>query len=106
MLYNSLRKILRTNKIVIDDSAEEQKRISKVVESIVKVQNKLVTQSKSSHITSLLHEMNKEIKESIGGAISEDTEKLLNQFNSNFESIENNFNALKERIDELESKLV
>ena len=50
--------------------------------------------------------MNIDIKESIGGAIQDDTEKLLNQFNSNFETIENNFNMLKERIDELESKLV
>ena len=47
-----------------------------------------------------------EIKDSIGGAITEDTEKLLIQFNSNFEAIENNFNSLKTSIEELQNKLV
>ncbi len=50
--------------------------------------------------------MTTEIKDSIGGAISEDTEKLLNQFNSNFEAIESNFNTLKQSIEELQDKLV
>jgi hypothetical protein len=35
----------------------EQKKIAKMVDSIVKVQNQLVNQSKSSHISILLHEM-------------------------------------------------
>ena len=50
--------------------------------------------------------MTVEIKDSIGGAITEDTEKLLIQFNSNFEAIENNFNSLKTSIEELQNKLV
>ena len=50
--------------------------------------------------------MTEEIKDSIDGAISEDTEKLLNQINSNFEAIENNFNSLKTSIEELQNKLV
>ena len=50
--------------------------------------------------------MTVEIKDSIDGAISEDTEKLLNQINSNFETIENNFNSLKTIIEELQIKLV
>ena len=50
--------------------------------------------------------MTVEIKDSIDGAISEDTEKLLNQINSNFEAIENNFNSLKTSIEELQNKLV
>jgi archaellum component FlaC len=47
-----------------------------------------------------------DIKDSIGGVISDDTEKLLSQFNANFEAIENNFNSLKQSIEELQSKLV
>jgi hypothetical protein len=50
--------------------------------------------------------MTVEIKDSIGGAITEDTEKLLIQFNANFEAIENNFNSLKTSIEELQNKLV
>ncbi len=50
--------------------------------------------------------MTVEIKDSIGGAITEDTEKLLVQFNANFEAIENNFNSLKTSIEELQNKLV
>jgi hypothetical protein len=44
--------------------------------------------------------MTVDIKDSIGTAISEDTEKLLNQFNANFEAIESNFKSLKTSIDE------
>lgn len=47
-----------------------------------------------------------DIKDSIGGVISDDTEKLLSQFNANFEAIENNFNSLKQSIEELQNKLV
>ena len=50
--------------------------------------------------------MTVEIKDSIGGAITEDTEKHLIQFNANFEAIENNFNSLKTSIEELQNKLV
>ena len=50
--------------------------------------------------------MTQEIKNTIGNAISQDTENLLNQFQGNFESIDNNFNSLRQRIDELENRLV
>ena len=36
-VYNSLSKILKDNKVVTEDSVLEQKRISKMVDSIVKV---------------------------------------------------------------------
>jgi hypothetical protein len=57
LLYNSLSKLLKDNKVVKEDSVLEQKKIAKMVDSIVKVQNQLVNQSKSSHISILLHEM-------------------------------------------------
>jgi hypothetical protein len=46
--------------------------------------------------------MTLEIKGAIGGAITEDTEKLINQFNSNFETIESNFTKLNDSIEKLE----
>ena len=57
LLYNSLSKLLKDNKVVKEDSVLEQKKIAKMVDSIVKVQNQLVNQSKSSHISNLLREM-------------------------------------------------
>jgi hypothetical protein len=44
--------------------------------------------------------MTLEIKEAIGRAITEDTENLINQFNSNFETIESNFTKLRESLEE------
>jgi hypothetical protein len=37
LLYNSLTKLLKDNKFVTDDKALKQKRITKIVDSIVKV---------------------------------------------------------------------
>ena len=37
ILYNSLSKLLKDNKVVTEDSVQEQKRIAKMVDSIVKV---------------------------------------------------------------------
>ncbi len=37
LLYNSLNKLLKDNKVVAEDTALEQKRIAKMVDSIIKV---------------------------------------------------------------------
>ena len=105
-IYNSLRTILRDNNIVTAETLEEQQRIAKMVDSIVKVQNELVKQTKNSQIEMLLSKMTRDIKDNIGNTITQDTEDLLNQFSGNFEAIDSNFNSLKQRIDELESKLL
>jgi malate synthase len=105
-IYNSLRTILRDNNIVTAEILEEQQRIAKMVDSIVKVQNELVKQTKNSQIEMLLSKMTRDIKDNIGNTITQDTEDLLNQFSGNFEAIDSNFNSLKHRIDELESKLL
>ena len=105
-IFNSLRLILRDNNIVTGESLEEQKRIAKMVDSMVKVQNELVRQTKNSHIEFLLSKMTRDIKDNIGTVITQDTEDLLTQFSGNFEAIDSNFNSLKQRIDELESKLL
>ena len=105
-IYNSLRTILRDNNIVTAETLEEQQRIAKMVDSMVKVQNELVKQTKNSQIEMLLSKMTRDIKDNIGNTITQDTEDLLNQFSGNFEAIDSNFNSLKQRIDELESKLL
>ncbi len=66
-IYNSLRTIFRDNDIVIaDKTQEEQRRIAKMVESMIKVQNEIVKQSKSHQIKDLLTKMTKDIKDSLG----------------------------------------
>lgn len=105
-IFNSLRSILKDNNIVTGESLEEQKRIAKMVDSMVKVQNELVRQTKNSQIEFLLSKMTRDIKDNIGTVITQDTEDLLTQFSGNFEAIDSNFNSLKQRIDELESKLL
>ena len=37
LLYNSLGKLLKDNKVVVEDSVIEQKTISKMFESIIKI---------------------------------------------------------------------
>ena len=42
LLYTSLGKLLKDNKVVSEDSVIEQKMIAKMFESIIKIQNLLV----------------------------------------------------------------
>ena len=91
-IYNSLRKILRDNDIVTAETIKEQQRIAKMVDSMVKVQNELVKQTKSSQIEFLLSKMTKDIKDNVGTAITQDTEDIITQFRGNFETIDNSFN--------------
>ena len=83
-IYNSLRKILRDNNILTAEAMEEQQRIAKMVDSMVKVQNELVKQTKSAQIEYLLNKMTKDIKDTIGTVITNDTEDILSQFSGNF----------------------
>jgi hypothetical protein len=53
-IYNSLRPILKDNNIEIADTQEDQKRIGKIVDSLVKVQNELVRQNKNTDIKLVL----------------------------------------------------
>ncbi len=48
--------------------------------------------------------MTKEIKGAIGGAMNDDTEKLIALFNSNFKTIDSNFNKLRESLEETIAK--
>jgi hypothetical protein len=77
VIYDSLRKILRDNDIVTAEIIEEQQRIAKMVDSMVKVQNELVKQTKSSQIEFLLSKMTKDIKDTVGTVITQDTEDII-----------------------------
>ena len=50
--------------------------------------------------------MTKDIKDTVGTVITQDTENIINQLRGNFETMDSSFNSLKERIDELENKLI
>jgi chaperonin cofactor prefoldin len=50
--------------------------------------------------------MTKDIKDTVGTVITQDTEDIITQLRGNFETIDSSFNSLKERIDELENKLI
>ncbi len=45
-----LSKTLKESNILTADAIEEQQKIAKMVDSMVKVQNELVKQSKNSHV--------------------------------------------------------
>ncbi len=49
-IYNMLSKTLKESNILTADAIEEQQKIAKMVDSMVKVQNELVKQSKNSHV--------------------------------------------------------
>jgi len=63
-----------------------------MVDSMVKVQNELVKQTKSSQIEFLLSKMTKDIKDNVGTAITQDTEDIITQLRGNFEAIDSSFN--------------
>ena len=50
--------------------------------------------------------MTKDIKDTVGTVITKDTEEIITQLRGNFENIDSSFYSLKERIDELERKLI
>ena len=91
-IYNSLRKVLRDNDIVTAETLEEQQRIAKMVDSMVKVQNELVKQTKTSQIEFLLSKMTKDIRDTVGTVITQDTEDIITQLRGNFETIDSSFN--------------
>ena len=73
-----------------------------MIESIIKVQNQLVNHEYNHpHISHVLGDMSKEIKNNIG-VISPESESLLNKIAANFEMIDKNTTSLKQRIDVLE----
>jgi hypothetical protein len=43
-----------------------------------------------------------DITKTVGGAVTDEVNKLLEMFSSNSESIESNFSSLRQRIDDLE----
>lgn len=58
-----------------------------------------------NQMKSLLEVMTRDIKEAVGGVFTEETDKIINQFSTNFVEIQDYFNSLTQRIDELERSL-
>ena len=47
-----------------------------------------------------------EVKASLGGTVTEETQNILSVISANFETIDSNFNSLRKRIDDLEKNVI
>jgi hypothetical protein len=54
----------------------------------------------------MLGSLNTDISKSVGGALTEEVNKMLSLFAANSETIENNFTSLHQRIDDLEHNVI
>ena len=111
-LYQSLTAILLKDKnVFVDGEAaslndQKQQRSIRMISSIVKVQTEIVNHGENqAHISHVLGDMAREIKDAIGISISPESESVLQQLAANFEIIDKNLTNLKERIDHLEQRL-
>ncbi len=77
-LHSSLSKILRDNKVLSGDGQQEQLIVAKMVDSMLKVQNELNSQSNSQNIKILPAKMTNDIKEVVGGSVSDETDMVIN----------------------------
>lgn len=50
--------------------------------------------------------MASEVKASLGGTVTEETQNILSVISANFETIDSNFNFLRKRIDDLEKNVI
>ena len=54
----------------------------------------------------MLGSLNTDISKSVGGALTEEVNKMLSLFAANSETIESNFTSLHQRIDDLEHNVI
>jgi hypothetical protein len=54
----------------------------------------------------MLGSLNTDISKSVGGALTEEVNKMLSLFAANSETIESNFTSLHQRIDDLEHNFI
>jgi len=54
----------------------------------------------------MLGSLNTDISNSVGGALTEEVNKMLSLFAANSETIEKNFTSLHQRIDDLEHNVI
>jgi hypothetical protein len=97
-LYQSLITILNENKVIAAEYSQplQQQKTIKMIGSIIKVQNQLVKHGQNHpHISHVLGDMAKQIKDTIGGVISPDSENLVKQVKGNFETIDKNVTTFK-----------
>ncbi len=77
MIHTACTKALRASNIQTDDQGEAQQRIERVLGSIVKVQSEIVNKGENSRIEFLLSQTMTNIKSSINGVITQETEIML-----------------------------
>jgi hypothetical protein len=77
MIHTACTKALKASNIQTEDQAEAQQRIEKVLGSIVKVQSEIVNKGENSRIEFLLSQTMSNIKTSINGVITQETENIL-----------------------------
>ncbi len=54
----------------------------------------------------MLGSLNTDISKTVGGALTEEVNRVLEMFAANSESIESNFSSLHQRIDDLEHNVI
>ncbi len=84
MINAACSKALTASNIQTSDQVETQKRIERVLQSIVKVQSEIVNKGENARIESLLGQAMSSIKDSINGVITQETENVLQEFKNNF----------------------
>jgi uncharacterized membrane protein len=70
MIHASCTKALRASNILTADQAESQKRIEKVLESIIKVQGEIINRGENTRLEVLLSQTVTNIYSSINGVIT------------------------------------
>ena len=84
MIHASCTKALRASNIQTAELVESQRRIERVLESIVKVQGEIINKGENSRIQALLSQTMTSIGSSMNGVITQETESILQEFKNNF----------------------
>ncbi len=91
-LHKALTKILRDNNILTANQVEDQQKMAKMIDSMATVQQEILKSANNYKIKSLIEHMSSDLQNIIGGAVSEETQTIINTVSSNFEAMDSNFN--------------
>ena len=91
-LHKALTKILRDNNILTANQVEDQQKMAKIIDSMATVQQEILKSANNYKIKSLIEHMSSDLQNIIGGAVTEETQTIINTVSSNFEAMDSNFN--------------
>ena len=77
-----------------------------MLESIVKVQGEIINRGENTRIQALLSQTVASIESSVNGIITQETGSILQEFKSNFETLDSKFAELKQTIEEQANKVI